>query len=84
LTRVLLARSTRDVAKLSDGDHSSLLSAYADDFVLHFNEGDHRWSGDWIGKSGMDRFLQNFTAAGALMTTPTHPTAPASMTTRPR
>ena len=28
-----------------------------------FNEGDHRWSGDWIGRNGMDLFLQNFTAA---------------------
>lgn len=61
--RLLLLKFTRDVAKLNAGDHTSLLAAYADDFVLHFSEGDHRWSGDWIGKSGMDRFLQNFTAA---------------------
>ncbi len=62
-TRLLLVKFARDVAKLNAGDHRSLLNAYADDFVLHFHEGDHRWSGDWIGKSGMDRFLQNFTAA---------------------
>src|SRR5262249_59005557 len=53
-----------EVAKLDGGDYSALPDACADDFVLHFNEGPHRWSGDWIGKAGMDRFLQNFTAAG--------------------
>lgn len=63
LPRLLLLKFGRDVTRLNAGDHSGLLAAYADDFVLHFNEGDHRWSGDWIGKTGMDRFLQNFTAA---------------------
>jgi ketosteroid isomerase-like protein len=53
----------RDVGRLNAGNYSNLLNAYADDFVLHFNEGDHRWSGDWKGKAGMERFLQNFTAA---------------------
>lgn len=62
--RLLLVKFGRDVKKLNAGDHSSLLAAYADDFVLHFNQGEHRWSGDWLGKAGMDRFLQNFTAAG--------------------
>jgi ketosteroid isomerase-like protein len=64
LPRLLLLRFRSDVAKLNAGDHTALLDAYADDFVLHFNEGPHRWSGDWVGKPGMDRFLQNFTAAG--------------------
>jgi ketosteroid isomerase-like protein len=64
LPRVLLLKFSGDIAKLNAGDHSALLDAYADDFVLHFNEGPHRWSGDWVGKAGMDRFLQNFTAAG--------------------
>lgn len=31
--------------------------------MLRFNDGDHRWAGEWIGRAGMDRFLQNFTAA---------------------
>ncbi|MCB0875272.1 MAG: nuclear transport factor 2 family protein [Solirubrobacterales bacterium] len=62
--RLLLAKFSSDVEKLNAGDHRSLLDAYGDDFVLHFAEGDHRWSGDWVGKAGMDRFLQNFTAAG--------------------
>jgi ketosteroid isomerase-like protein len=64
LPRVLLLKFSGDVAKLNAGDHTPLLDAYADDFVLHFAEGSHRWSGDWVGKPGMDRFLQNFTAAG--------------------
>ena len=62
--RLLLAKFSGDVAKLNAGDHSALLDAYADDFVLHFNDGPHRWAGDWVGRAGMDRFLQTFTAAG--------------------
>jgi hypothetical protein len=56
---------SRDVARLNTGDYSGLLDAYSDNFVLHFNEGDHRWSGDWVGRNGMERFLQNSTAASA-------------------
>lgn len=63
LPRLLLLRFSPAIRKLNAGDHSALLDAYAEDFVLHFNEGSHRWSGDWIGKAGMDLFLQNFTAA---------------------
>ena len=64
LPRLLLLKFKPDVAKLNAGDYKPLLDAYADDFVLHFNEGPHRWSGDWVGKPAFDRFLQNFTAAG--------------------
>jgi ketosteroid isomerase-like protein len=64
LPRLLLLKFKPDVAKLNAGDYKPLLSSYADDFVLHFNEGPHRWSGDWVGKPAFDRFLQNFTAAG--------------------
>lgn len=64
LPRLLLLKFSPAVAKLNAGDHTALLDAYADDFVLHFNEGSHRWAGDWVGKAAMDRFLQNFTAAG--------------------
>ena len=63
LPKLLLLKFGPDVKKLNAGDHSSLLDAFADDAVLHFNDGDHRWAGDWIGKSAIDRFLQNFTAA---------------------
>lgn len=64
LPRLLMLRFGPAVAKLNAGDHKPLLDAYADDFVLHFHEGPHRWSGDWVGKSGMDDFLRMFTAAG--------------------
>jgi ketosteroid isomerase-like protein len=64
LPRLLLLKFAPAVAKLNAGDHSALLDNYADDFVLHFHDGPHRWSGDWVGKAAMDRFLQNFTGAG--------------------
>lgn len=64
LPRALMLKFSGDVAKLNAGDHTALLDAYAEDFVLEFNEGPHRWSGAWVGRAGMDRFLQNFTAAG--------------------
>jgi ketosteroid isomerase-like protein len=63
LPRLLLLKFGRDVRQLNAGDHSTLLKAYADDAILRFNAGDHRWAGDWVGKTGIDRFLQNFTAA---------------------
>jgi ketosteroid isomerase-like protein len=64
LPRLLLLKFAPSMAKLNAGDYKPLLDNYADDFVLHFHEGPHRWSGDWIGKAGFDAFLQNFTAAG--------------------
>jgi ketosteroid isomerase-like protein len=64
LPRLLLLKFAPSVAKLNAGDHKSLLDNYSDDFVLHFHEGPHRWSGDWVGKAAFDAFLQNFTAAG--------------------
>jgi len=63
IPRLLRLKFARDVRRLNVGDYSGLLAAYSDDFVLHFNQGDHRWSGDWVGKAGMERFLQNFTDA---------------------
>lgn len=63
LPQLLLLKFGRDVKKLNAGDHGALVSAYADDAVLHFNDGDHRWAGDWVGKANIERFLQNFTAA---------------------
>jgi ketosteroid isomerase-like protein len=63
LPRLLRVKFDRDVRKLNAGEHSTLLSAYADDAVLHFNNGDHRWAGDWVGRPAIDRFLQNYTAA---------------------
>lgn len=64
LPRLLLFKFQPGIDQLNAGDHRGLLDNYADDFVLHFHDGPHRWAGDWVGKAGMDRFLQNFTAAG--------------------
>jgi hypothetical protein len=64
LPRILLLKFAPAVKQLNAGDHTALLDSYADDFVLHFHDGPHRWRGDWIGKAGMDAFLRNFTAAG--------------------
>jgi len=63
LPRLLRMRFERDVRRLNDGDRSGLLSAYADDAVLRFHEGEHRWSGQWVGKPAIDRFLQQFVAS---------------------
>jgi ketosteroid isomerase-like protein len=63
LPRALELKFARDVKKLNAGDYKPLLSAYADDFVLRFHDGNHRWAGEWRGRAGMEAFLQNFTAA---------------------
>lgn len=63
LPQLLLVKFGRDVTRLNAGDHSTLLAAYADDAVLRFHDGEHRWAGDWVGKTAIDRFLRNFTAA---------------------
>jgi ketosteroid isomerase-like protein len=52
------------VRRLNAGDHRSLLSGYADDAVLHFNDGPHRWSGEHRGKAAIERFLRDFVSAG--------------------
>jgi ketosteroid isomerase-like protein len=64
LPHVLLLRLRRDVRRLNDGDYRPLLSGYADDAVLHFNEGPHRWSGTYRGKPAIERFLREFVGAG--------------------
>lgn len=64
LRRLLLAKFRRDVARLNAGDHCPLLAGYAQDAVLRFNPGDHRWAGEHRGKPAIERFLRNCTAAG--------------------
>ena len=64
LPRVILLKLRRDVRRLNDGDYRPLLSGYADDAVLHFNEGPHRWSGEYRGKPAIERFLREFVGAG--------------------
>ena len=64
LPRVVLLKLRSDVRRLNAGDYTQLLAGYADDAVLHFNDGPHRWSGDYRGKPAIERFLREFTAAG--------------------
>ena len=64
LPKVILLRLRRDVERLNAGDYGPFLSTFADDAVLHFNEGAHRWSGDHRGKAAIELFLRDFTAAG--------------------
>ena len=61
--RALRFKLERDLAKLNAGDYQPLLRGYADDAVLVFNDGDHRWAGEHRGKPAIERFLQDFTAA---------------------
>ncbi len=64
LRRALLAKFRRDVRRLNAGDHAPLLAAYADDAVLRFNRGHHRWSGSHYGRTAIADFLREFTHAG--------------------
>lgn len=64
LHRALLVKFRRDVARLNLGDHRPLLAGYADDAVLRFHPGPHRWAGEHRGKPAIERFLRDLTAAG--------------------
>ena len=64
LPRVALLKLRGDVRRLNAGDYEPVLAGYADHAVLHFNDGPHRWSGDYRGKPAIERFLREFTAAG--------------------
>lgn len=64
VARLLLAKFRRHVRDLNAGDYRPLLANYGADAVLRFNEGDHRWAGEHRGKPAIERFLQDFVAAG--------------------
>ena len=64
LPRLIRLKLVRDVRRLSAGEYHPLLSGYAEDAVLHFNEGPHRWSGQHRGKAAIERFLRDFVKAG--------------------
>jgi ketosteroid isomerase-like protein len=64
LPQLALLKLRSDVRRLNAGDYEPVLAGYADDAVLRFNEGPHRWSGDHRGKPAIERFLREFTAAG--------------------
>ena len=64
LPHAILVKLRRDLRRLNAGDYRPLLSGYADDAVLRFNEGPHRWSGEHRGKPAIERFLREFVGAG--------------------
>ena len=64
LRRVLMVRLGRDVGRINEGDYRPFLDAYAEDAVLYFNDGQHRWAGDHRGKPAIEGFLRDFVAAG--------------------
>lgn len=63
LVRCLLFKFRRNIAALNAGDYQPVLSSYAEDAVLHFNEGPHRWAGEHRGKLAIASFLQSFVDA---------------------
>ena len=64
LPHVALFKLRRDVRRLNAGDLEPVLAGYADDAVLRFNVGPHRWTGDHRGKPAIERFLREFAGAG--------------------
>lgn len=64
MNTLMLEKFRADVRALNSGDYSGLLSSYADDAVLAFNDGPHRWAGEHRGKDAIEVFLRDFTAAG--------------------
>jgi ketosteroid isomerase-like protein len=64
LKQALLVKLRADVAALADGDHRPLLKGYADDAVLVFTEGEHRWSGTHRGREEIGSFLEDFVRCG--------------------
>jgi ketosteroid isomerase-like protein len=64
LPHAIRLKLRRDVSRLNGGDYRPLLSGYADDAVLQFNRGPHRWSGEHRGKPAIERFLRDFVGAG--------------------
>lgn len=64
LPRLLKVALRRDLRLLNLGDYRPLLSKYADDAVLYFHRGEHRFSGEHRGKAGIEQFLWHFAEAG--------------------
>lgn len=64
LVRLALAKLRRDVDALNAGDYGPVLSNFAQDAVLCFNDGAHRWAGEHRGRAAVERFFEDFVAAG--------------------
>jgi ketosteroid isomerase-like protein len=63
-TRLLLFKLRRDVRALNAGDIQPLLSGFAEDAVLRFNDGEHRWAGEHRGTDAIAAFLRSFVDSG--------------------
>ena len=64
LRRAALAKLRRDVSALNHGDYRPLLAGFAPRATLRFADGEHRWAGEHRGREAIERFLQDFVAAG--------------------
>ncbi|MGH3406640.1 MAG: nuclear transport factor 2 family protein [Streptosporangiaceae bacterium] len=64
LRQAMLTRLRRDLAALNAGDYQPLLAGFADDAVLVFPGGQHRWAGEHRGRPAIEAFLRDFAAAG--------------------
>jgi ketosteroid isomerase-like protein len=64
LRRAMLVKLRRDLAALNAGHYQPLLASFADDAVLVFSDGTHRWAGQHDGRASIEAFLQDFVAAG--------------------
>ena len=64
LRRAMLIKLRRDLAALNAGDYHPLLASFADEAVLVFTAGTHRWAGQHHGRASIEAFLQDFVAAG--------------------
>jgi ketosteroid isomerase-like protein len=64
LPQMLAVKFRRDLERLNAGDHKPLLTGYAEDAVIRFNDGEHRFSGEHRGRDAIELFLRDFVAAG--------------------
>jgi ketosteroid isomerase-like protein len=62
--RLVLLKLRRDLRALNAGDYGPLLASFAEDAVLRFNEGEHRWAGEHRGRAAIERFFEDFVSAG--------------------
>ncbi|MFY2790381.1 nuclear transport factor 2 family protein [Rhodococcus sp. MALMAid1271] len=64
LMRALTLKLQRDIDALNKGNYRPLLSSFHRDAVLKFADGDSRCSGTHRGRAAIERFFQDFVAAG--------------------
>lgn len=64
LMRALTIKLQRNIEALNNGDYRPLLSSFHRDAVLEFADGGGHWSGTHRGRAAIERFFQQFVAAG--------------------